>query len=59
VFGIVLLTNPDNHIALGVLIIVFSLISWVTSVGGFFIGFLLALIGGILALVWKPSYEYQ
>ncbi|TMI14975.1 zinc ribbon domain-containing protein [Candidatus Bathyarchaeota archaeon] len=40
----------------GVIIIILSLISFATSsLGGFFIGFLLGLIGGILGIVYKPA----
>jgi hypothetical protein len=47
--------NPSQHVTWGVIIIVFSLLSWVGSFGGFFIGFLLSLIGGIMAIVWSPQ----
>jgi hypothetical protein len=49
-------SRPQQHVELGVAIIVLSLLSWVGSFGGFFLGFLLALVGGIMALVWKPSF---
>ena len=39
----------------GILVLIFSIISLIFSVGGFFIGFILGLIGGILALTWKPK----
>jgi hypothetical protein len=55
VFAVMLNSNPRSHTTYGALILVFSLLSWFGSFGGFFIGFLLALIGGILALVWHPS----
>ena len=48
-------SNPSQHATWGAIILVFSLISWVGALGGFFIGFLLAFIGGILAIVWSPS----
>jgi hypothetical protein len=57
ILGILLLSNPDSNVTYGVLIIVFSLISLLSFLGGFVIGFLLALIGGILALTWRP-YGY-
>jgi len=38
----------------GILVIVFSVLS-IVSGGGFFIGFILSLIGGILAITWQPS----
>jgi len=47
--------SPSQHSTWGVLIIVFSLVSWIGAFGGLVIGFLLALIGGILALAWSPA----
>jgi hypothetical protein len=38
-----------------ILVLIFSILSWAGSAGGFFIGFLLGLIGAILGLTWKPS----
>jgi hypothetical protein len=55
VFAILLSMHPSQHTMYGVLILVFSLISWITAFGGFFIGFLLALLGGIFAITWKPT----
>lgn len=52
--SIMLYTRPNEATLWGTLIVVFSAISLI-GMGGFFIGFLLALIGGILALVWKPK----
>ncbi len=41
-----------------ILVLIFSIISWFGAAGGFFIGFLLGLIGSILGLTWNPSrYE--
>jgi hypothetical protein len=57
VLGILLLTSPDSHITCGVLILIFSLISLTSFFGGFFLGFLLSLIGAILALTWHPEDE--
>ncbi len=55
VCGVLLNVRPEQHAIFGALILVFAIISWVTAFGGFFLGFLLALIGGILALVFKPT----
>jgi Family of unknown function (DUF6114)/zinc-ribbon domain len=55
VFAVLLSMHPANHTMYGALIVVFAIISWITAFGGFFIGFLLALIGGILALTFKPT----
>ncbi len=46
--------HPEQHVTWGAIILVFSLISWVGAVGGLLIGFLLGLIGGILAIAWQP-----
>ena len=54
--AVMLYVNPKNHAAWGVVVIVFSLASYMTgSLGGFVIGLLLGLIGGILGLAWHPS----
>ena len=47
-------THPEQHVTWGVVILVFSLVSWVGAVGGLLIGFLLGLIGAILAISWQP-----
>jgi Family of unknown function (DUF6114)/zinc-ribbon domain len=48
-------SKPTSAKMWGVIVLILSIISWVTAVGGLFIGFLLGLIGGILALTFKPS----
>jgi hypothetical protein len=60
VFGIIVLllafrlkSNPQGARMTGILIIVFALISFIGG-GGFYIGAILALIGGVLAVVWTP-----
>lgn len=49
-----LYNEPEKTQLWGTLVIIFSVIS-LLSMGGFLIGFLLGLIGGILAVVWKPG----
>jgi hypothetical protein len=53
--GFMLYSKPTSAKMWGVVVLVLSIISWVTALGGFFIGFLLGLIGGILALTFKPT----
>ena len=54
--GIMMYTNPSSHTLWGVIVLLLSIFSFATSsLGGFFIGFLLGLIGAILGLVFKPS----
>jgi hypothetical protein len=62
VFGVVVLVSalmlnsrPNEHVKWGTLVLVFSVLSVFGSMmGGFGIGALLGLIGGILAITWKP-----
>ena len=54
-FGAIMLRiKPENKKALGILIMVFSIPSVITG-GGFIIGFIFGIIGGIKALRWKPE----
>lgn len=45
---------PNKVRTWSIIVLVLSIISIFTG-GGFFIGFILGLVGGILGLVWKPS----
>ncbi|MGD1099395.1 MAG: DUF6114 domain-containing protein [Thermoplasmata archaeon] len=51
-------SNPGSARMLGILIIVFSLIGFLSG-GGFYIGSILALIGGIMAVSWHPPVASQ
>ena len=60
IFGLVVLygalqlkSHPQSARGWGILILIFSLISFIGG-GGFFIGAILGIIGGILAMVWSP-----
>ena len=56
-FGAVMLhTRPVNSKVWGAIVIVFSIPSVVTG-GGFIIGFIIGIIGGIKALKWKPEMQ--
>lgn len=50
--------DPASAHTWGIIVIILAILSWIGG-GGFFIGFLLALIGGILALVWHPPATAQ
>ncbi len=62
VFGVIVIISalmlnrrPHEHTTWGILILVFSVLSVFGSMmGGFSIGVLLGLIGGVLAITWKP-----
>jgi hypothetical protein len=54
VSAVALLNNSSQPRTLGVLILVFSVLSFL-GLGGFVVGAILGIIGGILALTWKPK----
>lgn len=54
IFGAIQMKHhPESAKTWGIIVLVLALLSWLGG-GGFFIGFLLALIGGILAIIWHP-----
>ena len=63
IFGIIVIISalmlnnkPEQHSTWGILIIVFSVLSiFGSAMGGFGIGLILGLIGGILAVTWNPA----
>lgn len=55
IVSILIFVMPHMKTAWGALMIVLAVVSLPFNIlGGFVIGFILALIGGILTLVWKP-----
>ena len=56
VVAILLVVTPDHHLALGVAILIFSLLS-IVSGGGFIIGLILGVIGGILGIIFQPDED--
>ncbi len=52
--GIMLRSSPAQRSIWGALIVVFSVLSFF-GFGGFIIGAILGIIGGVMALTWKPS----
>jgi len=59
VLAVMLYTNPVRHELWGALIIVFSVISVLSCLGGMGIGLILGVVGGILAILWKPVKTKQ
>jgi len=56
VSAVILLTKPSQVRTWGVLILVFSVLSFLGP-GGFVVGAILGIVGGILTLRWKPSLQ--
>jgi len=53
--GVLLWFSPQQRTFYAVLALLMSLASWVTAnLGGYFLGMLLGLVGGSLALAWAP-----
>jgi hypothetical protein len=65
IFGIIVIISalmlnrkPEEHSMWGTLIVIFSVLSiFGGTMGGFGIGLILGLIGGILAIAWKPQTQ--
>jgi hypothetical protein len=56
--AIMLNTRPREHVTWGTIILVFSIISLV-GMGGFWIGALLGIAGGAIALSWRPKANIE
>ena len=54
VSAILLRSRPESYTTWGVLILVFSILSFL-GLGGFLIGAVIGIVGGALALTWKPT----
>ena len=55
VSALMLNRKPEQHSTWGVLIVLFSVLSILGgAMGGFGVGLIIGLIGGILAITWKP-----
>jgi hypothetical protein len=52
--ALMLNARPSEHTAWGTMILVFSIIS-LLGMGGFYLGALLGIAGGAIALSWKPT----
>ncbi len=51
-------SKPEEHVTFGTLIVIFSALSILGSaLGGLGVGLILGLIGGILAVTWKPVQQ--
>jgi len=67
IFGLIVIISalmlnnkPEQHSTWGILIIVFSVLSiFGSAMGGFGIGLILGVIGGILAVTWKTPTSGQ
>lgn len=58
--AIMLNSKPEQHLMWGMLIVAFSVLSVFGSVmGGFGIGLVLGLIGGVLAITWMPTTQTE
>jgi len=47
-------SRPEDHFRWGTLILIFSVLSVFGGMGGFLVGLILGVVGGALAISWKP-----
>ncbi|MDG7006626.1 MAG: hypothetical protein JRN06_00110 [Nitrososphaerota archaeon] len=52
--AIMIYARPSKAPTWGLLVLIFSILSFF-GMGGFFIGAILGVVGGVLAMVWKPG----
>lgn len=55
--GLLMIVAPSGHVVWGALAIVLAIVSLPLALGGFVVGFLLSLIGGVLALRWTQPVD--
>ncbi len=55
VSAVMLITRPKQHQIWGVLILIFSILSLFGGMAGYLLGLILGIVGGTLAIAWKPS----
>jgi hypothetical protein len=49
--------KPEQHTIWGIIIIIFSVFSFIGAAAGLLVGFILGLIGGIMALMYTPKTD--
>jgi hypothetical protein len=54
IIAVLFYTRPVHHVVYGSVVIVLSLVSWVSFLGGLFAGLILGVVGGVLIIVWQP-----
>jgi hypothetical protein len=47
--------KPDHPALYGGVVIVLSVVSYASYIGGFFFGLILGTVGGVLIVVWRPT----
>lgn len=55
--GLLALRYPERHRLLGGLIMLFGFLSWLGTSGGYIMGLVVSIIGGIMTVVWKPPAQ--
>lgn len=53
--AIMLNRQPTQHTTWGILILIFSILGIFGGMGGYLIGLVLGVVGGALAIAWKPQ----
>ena len=54
IVGLLIFAEPHHHLANGILGILLALLSLLFGFGGFYLGAVLAGVGGALSIVWSP-----
>lgn len=54
IVGLLIFAEPHHHLANGILGVLLAVLSLLFGFGGFYLGALLAGVGGVLSIVWSP-----
>lgn len=61
IFGVIVIVSaimlnrqPKQHVTWGILILIFSILGIFSGLGGYLVGLVLGIVGGALAIAWKP-----
>lgn len=54
VVGLLVYAEPHHHLANGILAILLAVLGLLFGLGGFYVGSILGIIGGVAAVVWSP-----
>ena len=53
--AVMMYVQPRQHVAWGIIVLVFSILSVLGALAGFVVGLVLGIIGGALGIGWKPE----
>lgn len=56
--ALMLYLRPEDHATWGAIVLAFSTVGMIAAMGGFLVGLILGILGGALAIAWKPTVRF-